>query len=391
MLQRTGTLLLLLSLLLVGPPALPVLAQSTPVATPPPALTISTPYPAQVIGVGENVTLPLNLRAPSAQIVNLAVANTPTGWTASFRGNNQIVESVYVEPDSVATVDLRLEPPDNVAPGSYTFTVQAQGENAQAELPVTLTVKEKVPARLTLETDLPTLHGRPDTTFRYDVTLKNEGDEDLTVTLSAEAPSTFQVTFKLNGQEVTDLPLAANETKRLSVEAQPNNDIAANSYPMTIKAQSNDVSATLDLTAEVTGQANLVVTAPDGRLSGEAYAGQTTPFQIVLQNTGTAPVRQIELSASNPGGWSVEFDPKQVDEIAPGGQTQVTAQVMPADQAIAGDYMVSITARPQDGSSKSVDFRITVLTSTLWGIVGVALIAVAVGVVGLAVNRFGRR
>ena len=48
-------------------------------------------------------------------------------------------------------------------------------------------------------------------------------------------------------------------------------------------------------------------------------------------------------------------------------------------------------AQPQDGAAKTADFRITVMTSTLWGIVGVGLIAVAVVVVGLAVMRFGRR
>ncbi len=53
--------------------------------------------------------------------------------------------------------------------------------------------------------------------------------------------------------------------------------------------------------------------------------------------------------------------------------------------------MVNVSAKPETGPSKAVDFRITVLTSTLWGLVGVALIAVAVAVVGLAVVRFGRR
>jgi len=50
-----------------------------------------------------------------------------------------------------------------------------------------------------------------------------------------------------------------------------------------------------------------------------------------------------------------------------------------------------VRARPEQGSTESVDLRITVLTSTLWGVVGIVLIAVAVGVVGLAVMRFGRR
>jgi uncharacterized membrane protein len=53
--------------------------------------------------------------------------------------------------------------------------------------------------------------------------------------------------------------------------------------------------------------------------------------------------------------------------------------------------MVTVTAKPTDGASKSTDFRITVLTSTLWGVAGIGIIAVSLGVVALAVVRFGRR
>jgi uncharacterized membrane protein len=53
--------------------------------------------------------------------------------------------------------------------------------------------------------------------------------------------------------------------------------------------------------------------------------------------------------------------------------------------------VINISARPADGATKSAEFRITVLTSTLWGVVGIILIAIAVGVVALAVMRFGRR
>jgi uncharacterized membrane protein len=43
------------------------------------------------------------------------------------------------------------------------------------------------------------------------------------------------------------------------------------------------------------------------------------------------------------------------------------------------------------GLSESANFRITVLTSTLWGAVGIAIIAIALLVVVFAVARFGRR
>ena len=109
------------------------------------------------------------------------------------------------------------------------------------------------------------------------------------------------------------------------------------------------------------------------------------------KTTGSAPARDIQLSATAPSGWSVEFEPKQITEIAAGTQVEVTANLRPADKAIAGDYMVTINTRSEGTPSESADFRITVLTSTLWGIVGIGLIAVAVIVVGLAVLRFGRR
>jgi uncharacterized membrane protein len=97
------------------------------------------------------------------------------------------------------------------------------------------------------------------------------------------------------------------------------------------------------------------------------------------------------MSATAPSGWTVSFDPKVIDQIPAGNQVQVTANLTPADKAVAGDYIVTVHAKPVDGSTKSADFRITVSTSTLWGIAGIALIAVAVGVVAMAVTRFGRR
>lgn len=97
------------------------------------------------------------------------------------------------------------------------------------------------------------------------------------------------------------------------------------------------------------------------------------------------------MSASPPSGWNVEFDPAQIEAIDPGGQRDVTARVTPAEKALAGDYVISFRAQPEGESSQSIDFRVTVRTSTLWGVAGIALVALSIGVVGWAVMRFGRR
>jgi uncharacterized membrane protein len=126
-------------------------------------------------------------------------------------------------------------------------------------------------------------------------------------------------------------------------------------------------------------------------LSGRANAGSETPLELVLRNDGTAPAENISLEASPPSSWTVRMEPEVVAAIAPGEEIQVNAYITPPDTAIAGDYVVTVRARPEAGSTESVEFRITVLTSTLWGAVGLLLIAAALTVVAVAVGRFGRR
>lgn len=385
--------LLIVVTLLLTPATLFAQGDPTPTAnaTPPAPLSIFTTFPAQVIGQNEKVSIPLKVRAGTPQTVQLSLEDVPEGWNVFFRGGNRSVSAVFVDGVNDAAVDLRVEPAATAAGGVYNLTVVATGEGENSRLPLTLTVEEKAPTSISLETDLPTVRGKPNTSFRFNVTLKNAGADDLNVNLTADAPQVFLVSFSLNSQDVTAVPLAGGESKRLTVEARAFNTIAAGSYPITINAQAGDAAASLLLTAEVVGQPELTLTTPDGRLSGDANAGAETSYTLVVANPGTAPARNVTVSASAPSGWNTSLDPAELPELAPGQSVNVTAKVTPNEKAINGDYVVSFTARADDASAKSIDMRITVTTSTLWGIVGVALIAVAVVAVALAVGRFGRR
>lgn len=384
-----------LLLILVLASALPGAAQeeSQPTPTPTPQkLTVFTEYPSQLIGFGEVVTVPLKLRAGRAQRVSLEVKGLPEGWNASFRSGARVIEAVYLDGSKDLSVDLRLEPPAEVKAGKIEISVIANGEGESAEFPLTFTIKEKLPPRLTLKVEgLPTQRGAPTASFRFTATLKNEGGEDLLVTLIPEQPKDVQVTVETAGQQVTELQLAANESRTLTIRAEPLITLQAGKYPFKVQAKAGEVSATLDLTIEVVGEGRLSISAPDGRLSGEAVAGRDSPLKIVLRNDGTAPLRGVELSSSEPSGWSVTFDQQKIAEIPAGDKVEVTATIKPHEKAVAGDYILTISARPVDGKMESADFRITVRTSTLWGLVGIALIAIAVAAVSLAVSRFGRR
>jgi uncharacterized membrane protein len=254
-------------------------------------------------------------------------------------------------------------------------------------------VKDKAPARLSFETEYPTIRGGSDAAFSFSVNLKNEGDDDLSVNLVADAPQELAVTFRSAGKDITNLPtdIKANSSQKIDVSAQPLSPLQVGTYPFTVTAQSDTASADIPLTAEVVGQPDLSLTTPDGRLSGTAYLNRANPVKLLLRNTGNSPAAGVKLSASAPAGWTVTLNPATVVEVPANDQIEVTADVKPADNAISGDYIVTFNAQPNDSPNKSSDFRITVQTSTLWGIVGIGLIAVAVAIVGMAVTRFGRR
>lgn len=358
-------------------------------------LVLSTPFPALTVKAGEVVNLPLTLKnyGLPPQLVHLRAEGTPKGWTVAFLGSGRVVEAAYLPPEASQNLTLRVEVPKSAREGHYTMRVAAESPDDQAVLPLDLTVGKVLPPSLRLEVELPVLKGTPKTTFRYRATLKNESDQDLLVGLEADTPQGFEVVFKpqFSGQEVTTLPIKAGESKSIDIEVSPPPQVQAGEYKIRVSARSGVASAGLELTAVVTGRPELSVTAPDGRLSGRAYAGRSSPLKIVIKNRGSAEAKGVELSSYEPSGWEISFDPKRIDAIPAGQQAEVTAKIKPSSKAIAGDYMVTLTARPQNGTPANADFRITVLTSTVWGVVGVALIAVALGVLALAVARFGRR
>ncbi len=66
------------------------------------------------------------------------------------------------------------------------------------------------------------------------------------------------------------------------------------------------------------------------------------------------------------------------------------ALITPTAKAIAGDYVTTMRASAR-GESASQTFRVAVQTSTQWGIIGVAIIGIALLVLVGAVAWFGRR
>ncbi len=358
-------------------------------------LFLLTDYPSQTVRAGEITTIRLKMQNSglAPEPMALSLSGVPAGWKVDILGGGQAVASVMPGQNESVALQLRVEVPKDAQPGSQQIVLSARGNRLQsAELPLTLTVGTEAPAKLSLKSRLPSLRGTPRSSFEYTVTVGNDSGKDLTVALSAQGPANFQTTFTeaFGSNEISSIPVEAGQTKDIKVKVTPPRDVKAGDYPVLVKVAAEGATADLRVTLQISGQGRLALSAKGDRLSGEAEIGKSSTYTLILNNDGTAAVDEIEMSGTVPTGWKVEFNPKTVATLAPNEKKEVQVVVTPSDKAIAGDYVASFRAAAR-GESSAADFRITVTTSTLWGLAGLGIIAVALLVLLGAVARFGRR
>jgi uncharacterized membrane protein len=357
-------------------------------------LFLLTDYPAMTLRPGSTSSISLRLQnyGLPPERVDLSVSGTPAGWTATLIGGGQPVAAALPATNSSVSLELRLEVPKDAPTGTANLTVDAKGPTISASLPIAVKLATEVPAKLTLNPQLPELRGTSKSNFEFQLSIKNDSGKKLTVSLSAQAPQNFDATYteQYGSQELNALPLDAGQSKDVKLKVRPPNTVAAGKYKVMARVSAEDASATTELVLDITGQPKIDITGREGLLSARASAGVETSIPVVLTNSGTAAAEQVELSGSAPTGWKINFEPKLVDRIAPNENKEVQALITPTAKAIAGDYVTSVRASAR-GESASQTFRVAVVTSTLWGIWGVGIIAVALLVLVGAVAWFGRR
>jgi len=357
-------------------------------------LFLLTDYPAVTLRPGANSTINLRLQNYNVppERLTLSVAGTPAGWTATLMGGGQPIAAAYPATNSSVSFELRIDVPKEAPVGTTNLTVTAKGSSAEVSLPIEVRLATDLPAKLSVSPQLPELRGTSKSTFEFQLSIKNESGKKVVVGLSSQVPQNFDGTYteQYGSQELNALPLDPGQSKDVKLKVRPPNTVSAGKYNVTARAAAEDAVVTTDLVLDITGQPKIDIAGRGGVLSAAANAGKETSIPVVLTNSGTAAAEQIELSGSVPSGWKINFEPKAVDRIAPNENKEVQALVTPTDKAVAGEYVATVRAAAR-GESASQTFRVSVATSTLWGIIGVAIIGGALLVMMGAVVWFGRR
>lgn len=370
-----------------------MLAAGLVLVPPPPAnaVEMSTQYPTIEVEPGQSVTFDLDLRSKSGERVALSVTDAPKGWQVSLRGGGSHIGAVYVAPKSSPSVEVEVQVPAKATPGTHTVEVAASAPSGKTSLTLQLNVVQQTRGAFALTAEFPRLEGSSDDTYSFDVTLHNRTAQKATFGLSTAGPPGWQVTASpALESKAAAVKVDAGSTASITVEADPPDSVSAGKYKVGVRAKGEGTTLQTTFTVKVSGSPELTLETTSQRLNASGSAGETTDIQFVVRNTGSAPLKDVSLSATPPTDWEVSFEPEKVPAVPAGKAKTVTAHVTPTGDAIAGDYMVTFSASGAK-TNDSADLRYSVETSGWWGLIGILVIAAAI--IGLLwmFRRFGRR
>jgi len=250
--------------------------------------------------------------------------------------------------------------------------------------------------KLELNTMYPVLRGESGEIFEFEVEVKYQGSERRRFELATTVPPEWRAAIMAgyDGKEITAIELEPGKAYPDKVKVifgplfwkQPE----PGDYVVTLKAGSGDIKGAIDLKAVVTARYGLDVSTGTGRLNTEVDAGKDNHFSILLENTGSAALENVTFSSSKPEGWSITFNPQKVESLEPGLTQEVDIVIKPPDKTIAGDYAITLWTESKE-ASKKLELRITVLTPTIWGWVGVLIVLAVIAGLAVIFRQLGRR
>ena len=358
-------------------------------------LDMHTDYPGLAARAGDNVTFTIDFdNSGSACDASLGIQSMPEGWEGYISGGGNRISRVHVPSGTdTATASLQLDIPADAADGSYQVVLEARANDAVYDtLTLNLDVDQLEVSQGDFSCEYPEQEGAADASFSFSATLVNNSPETQTYSLSAQAPEGWQVSFEPSGEstQVASIELESAASQGLDITVTPPNNVEAGQYTIPCSAVSAGETLDMELSVTVTEKYSLDLSTPDGLLSFDTHANEETPVTLSITNNSNVPVQNVNLTSSAPSEWNVSFDTPTIDVIEAGATVEVTARVTPSDQALTGDYVVTMTANASQVSD-TAEFRVAVETSMVWGFVAVVVIAALLAGIGYVFRKYGRR
>ncbi|GGC47486.1 hypothetical protein GCM10011386_44530 [Parapedobacter defluvii] len=352
-------------------------------------VTLYTPYTKISVPPGESIDYSVDVinNGGGVRTAEIAVVGLPEGWSYELKSGGWTVGQIAVLPKEKKNFSFKVQVPYRVEKGTYHFQLVAKG---MSQLPLTVEISEQGTFKSEFNTDQANMEGAANSTFTFNSTLRNPSSEEQVYGLRAQVPQGWNALFRANGKQVSSVNVGPNQTQNITIELDPPDHLGAGSYKIPVVASTSGMSSNLELEVVITGSYNLELTTPTGKLSTSITAGSDEKVELMVKNTGSAPLKNVEMKSSAPVDWTVSFEPSKIDVIAPGQHAQVFATIKASRKSVAGDYVANLEAKAPEKSA-TASFRLSVRTPLLWGWLGILIIIGALGGVYYLFRKYGRR
>lgn len=365
------------------------------------SIIMAAEYPGVEVPLEEDVSMDIIFynKGRTDENVEIWISEKPSGWKARVKTYRYTVTGVHVPAGEDKILTFDAQPPKDVSPGQYTFQIEAKTQDGKFKMAqkvlVTITGAEEKSVEdrgVKLTTSYPEIRGPSDATFEFSMEVNSKLDDDAIFDLFAQGPKGWEINFKpaYETKYIASLRLKANQNQTIAVEVKPALLAQAGKYPINVRVSSGDAKGEVQLAVILTGTYNLEVGTPNGLLSLDARQGKPANLSFYVKNTGSAVHHDIKFMSFKPENWKVAFSPEKLEIVEPGDLKQVEMTITPYEDALVGDYSISVSIEGEK-VSKIIELRTTVKASAAWGWVGIAIIVVVItGLFGIF-RWLGRR
>ena len=363
-----------------------------------------------------DLTVDLYNTTAERRLVKIILEDIPDGWDIAVwdRFFDFKVGEIVVEPpapdDTGASQSLRLrvDLPDERPPAdTYSFGLRITSPDESVEYDsarYTIEVPEppaSTDTGVSIAVTYPVLSGPSTSEFEFEIVIDNDTGADSSFSLSAVAVGEdrqilpgWDINFSPSfGQDrvISSISVGDGLNERVDVRATPPRNTPPGDYVIPVLVQDEagfEADALLQVT--IRGRGEVFVSTDTGLLNLDATAGEEASTKMRLTNFGTAELLDINLLADAPSGWEVTFQLSPVPNLPANEQIDIITTILPAADAIPGDYLITLRANHPD-TNASLEMRVTVAQSTIWGWLGIVLVALVIVILGALFVRLGRR
>jgi uncharacterized membrane protein len=270
-----------------------------------------------------------------------------------------------------------------------------------------VTAEAPVAESLEIVSRFPVKQGASGTVFEFEVDITYQGNEPKVFDFTTEPPDGWQVAVHryTTTEEAQPSILAMTiendllyaQTLIVELSPLPGNEPEPGDYTVTFEAASGSLKDSVELKAVVTELPltyEIGFTTISGRLDFAVKPGEDNSILLEVTNSGTGDLTDFSFTSVKSEGWGAVFTPNRIDILKPGESVEAEVIMTPPRNTVAGDYLIYVRAganSPDARLQEQLDLRIRVETPTVWGAVGIVIVAAVIAALAVMFRRLGRR